>query len=437
MIYFLLALLIFADMLLYGFGAAIQGINKSALEKKCEEGERKAVRLQSFTDDPAGFVNTLQFLATMFSYIIGAFYIRFLAENIREGIGGTYPALSVISYLLSVIFVLYIFLTLGVQLPKRIAGKYPEKWAYALVNLMWYITKLFFPLTFLINLSSKLAAGLFGVDLNEQQEDVTEEEIISMVNEGHEQGVLEASEAEMITNIFEFGDKEARDIMTHRENIVGVNADDTLEEVMKFLIDGKNSRYPVYDENIDNVIGILHFKDAVKYNLYQKNRTKPIRSIEGLVMEANFIPETRNINNLFQYMQQNKIHMVIVVDEYGQTAGLVAMEDILEEIVGNILDEYDDEENHISPLENDAYVMDGLTSLEEVEELLDISFEKEEFETLNGFLTSRLGRIPEEDDDFETEYEGYRFQILSVENRIIKTVRCQAVKEQTDETEEI
>lgn len=437
MTYLLLTFLIVADMLLYGFGAAIQGINKNTLEKKCGEGDRKSARLNQFIEEPAGFVNALQFLATMIGYIIGAFHIRFFAEKIRQGIGGDYPALSAVSYALAMTVMLYLFLTVGVQMPKRIAGKYPEKWAYFLVNPMWHVTRLLFPLTFLISVSSKFAAGLFGVDLSEHPEDVTEEEIISMVNEGHEQGVLEASEAEMITNIFEFGDKEARDIMTHRENIVGIDGEQTLEEVMKFIIDGKNSRYPVYEESIDNIIGILHFKDAVKYNIYQKNRTKPIREIEGLVMEARFIPETRNINNLFQNMQQNKIHMVIVVDEYGQTAGLVAMEDILEEIVGNILDEYDDEENHIRHQGDNTYVMDGLTSLEEVEGLLGISFAGEESETLNGFLINRLERIPEEGDDFETEYEGYCFKILAVENRIVKTVRCQPTAKAAEEPEEI
>lgn len=436
MVYVLLALLILADMLLYGFGAAIQEINKSTLEKMCVEGDRKSVRLSHFCENPSGFVDTLQFLAMMISYIIGAFHVVLFAGKIQSSIGGTYPALEALSYFLAMTVMLYLFLTLGVQMPKRIAGRYPEKWAYFLVTPMWVVTKILFPLTFLIRTSSKLVARLFGVELNERQEDVTEEEIISMVNEGHEQGVLEASEAEMITNIFEFGDKEARDIMTHRENVVAIDADETLENVMKFIIEGKNSRYPVYEENIDNIIGILHFKDAVKYNIYQKNRTKPIREIEGLVMEANFIPETRNINNLFQYMQQNKIHMVIVVDEYGQTAGLVAMEDILEEIVGNILDEYDDEEDHIRQQNDNTYVMDGLTNLEEVEALLGISFDEEEFETLNGFLTSRLGRIPEEGDDFETEYKGFRFKILSVENRIIKSVRCQAVKSAAEQPEE-
>ena len=177
------------------------------------------------------------------------------------------------------------------------------------------------------------------------EEDVTEEEIISMVNEGHEQGVLRASEAEMINNIFEFGDKEAKDIMTHRKNLIAIDGELSNNDAVPFIIDNSKSRYPVYLDDIDNVIGVLHIKDAFAFA--QKNEVfrSSIKDIPGLIREVDFVPETLNIHTLFKMMQAKKSHMVIVVDEYGQTSGAVAMEDILEEIVGNIEDEHDEEES--------------------------------------------------------------------------------------------
>lgn len=255
--------------------------------------------------------------------------------------------------------------------------------------------------------------------------DVTEKEIISMVNEGHEQGVLQASEAEMITNIFEFGDKEAQDIMTHRKNIIAVDGNMTLREAVSFVINENKSRYPVYDGDIDHIIGVLHYKDAVRAQEAGKDKgtlEKRVKSVKGLVREAVFIPETRNIDVLFHNMQSMKTQMAIVIDEYGQTAGLVAMEDILEEIVGNIMDEYDEEEEHIEEKSENEYIIEGLTPLEELEERFQISFEEEDFETLNGFLISRMDKIPDDDEQFETEVDGYHFKVLSVKNKMIENV---------------
>ncbi len=250
-----------------------------------------------------------------------------------------------------------------------------------------------------------------------------------MVNEGHEKGVFEASEAEMITNIIEFGDKDAVDIMTHRENIVGIDCRSTLSEAVNIMLNSNNSRFPVFDGSLDNIIGIMHFKDAMRFNVKQDLRSVPIREIEGLVMEARFIPETRKIGVLFKTMQQNKIHIVIVVDEYGQTAGLVAMEDILEEIVGSILDEHDEDENNIRRQGDDTFIIDGLTPLSDVGDNLGVDFSKEEYETLNGFMTARLGHVPRTGEDFETDYGGYRFKIAYVKGRVIKTVRCTKVQQ--------
>ena len=276
-------------------------------------------------------------------------------------------------------------------------------------------------LTFRKNIVRKMKKKVHG-ELPGDFDDVTEEEIISMVKEGHEQGVLLASEAEMIHNIFEFDDKEAKDIMTHRMNMTALDGELSFVDAVSFMIENSKSRYPVYLEEIDNIIGVLHIKDAFAF--VQKNelfRTS-IKDIPKLIREVEFIPETMKINTLFKTMQNQKSHMVIVVDEYGQTSGLVAMEDILEEIVGNIEDEHDEEENMISLQADGNYLMDGMTAMEDVVGTLHIPVEEDSFDTLNGLLISLLEKIPK-DGETETIYAyGYEFSITKVENNIIREV---------------
>ncbi len=253
-------------------------------------------------------------------------------------------------------------------------------------------------------------------------DDVTEEEIKSMVNEGHEQGVLLASEAEMINNIFEFGDKEAKDIMTHRKNLIVIDGNLSYNDAVSFIIENSKSRYPVYLDDIDNIIGVLHIKDAFAFA--QKNEVfrTSIKDIPNLIREVDFVPETLNIHTLFKMMQAKKSHMVIVVDEYGQTSGAVAMEDILEEIVGNIEDEHDEEETLIRQNPDGSYLMNGLASMPEVIELLGLPVDEDAFETLNGFLVSLLEKIPNDDETAQINMYGYDFNVLKVEDKMIREV---------------
>lgn len=274
---------------------------------------------------------------------------------------------------------------------------------------------------------------LFGTD----SDDVTEEEIISMVNEGHEQGVLEANEAEMIHNIFEFGDKDAKDIMTHRMNIIAIDGTMTFLDMLDFIGKSSYSRYPVYIDDIDNIIGVLHIKEVLMICMKKEIYHKPIKDIEGLIREVDFIPETRNINTLFNMMQSAKTHMVIVVDEYGQTSGIVAMEDILEEIVGNIEDEHDDEETMIEKQPDGSYIMDGMTPVEDALKILKVDYEEaDEFETLNGFLISLMDRIPTENEKFQTDVFGFHFEVLKAENKMIRKVRITKLPDEKQSSEQ-
>ena len=253
------------------------------------------------------------------------------------------------------------------------------------------------------------------------------EEIISMVNESHEAGNLRATEATMIQNIFEFDDKDAKDVMVHRKDIIALDGEATLGDAIKFFNENHFSRIPVYLDDLDNIIGIIHLKDMFALATRTELHHRKVRDLD-ILRTPEFVPETHGINTLFTQMQYTKNHMIIVVVEYGQTSGLITLEDILEEIVGNIQDEHDDEHEEIAKIE-DFYEMDGLVSLEDVGERLGIDFTDMEFETLNGFLIDRYGKIPQEHATFTIDAYGYRFEILDVEGRRITKVRVSRLDE--------
>ena len=262
-------------------------------------------------------------------------------------------------------------------------------------------------------------------------EDKYENEIKSIVSEGADTGELEETEARMIERVFELDDKKAHDIMTHREEMKAIEDSTLLSDCIDIILDGSNSRYPVYHETIDDILGIVHMKDVIRTGRDKSLLEKPVGEIEGLIKPADFVPETRKIDELFAMMQAKKTHLVIVVDEYGQTSGLVSLEDILEELVGDILDEYDEEAADIRKIGGGAFVVKGLTPLTEIEEKIGIHFEGDEVETLNGFLTSVLGHVPKSGEIFETDYGGYNFHVVSISNHVIQMVRIKKITKES------
>ena len=238
---------------------------------------------------------------------------------------------------------------------------------------------------------------------------------------------MQKEAAALIRNIFRYMDKDAKDIMTHRKNIVAIDGDWSLEEALKFMLDERFSRFPVYQEDIDEIIGIIHLRDATSGYLDESKRGCPVKELKEYLRPVTYIPETKSIDTLFKEMQSTKNHMVIVLDEYGQTSGLVAMEDILEEIVGNILDEYDDASEDIKK-RGDMYIVSGKAELDELSDVLGIEFPDEDFQTLNGFLLYELGRLPYADEEIEIVYQNYRFTSLSVNNNMIGEVKITKVE---------
>lgn len=340
---------------------------------------------------------------------------------------GRFPVYAVFLILVT------LFYLMGHSLPEMVGRKDPIRYLQRRYAFVHRIMILCMPVTYVLTAVSHFCIRLFGIDPESLEPEVTEDGIISMVNEGHEQGVLDAHEAEMIQNIFELDDKNAGNIMTHRKNIIGISGNINLNNAIAFMVGESVSRFPVYEENIDNILGVLHFKDAMKFHTMGRYDNWLIKDIPELLRPIRFIPETRGIDVLFKNMQAEKLQMVIVVDEYGQTAGLVTMEDILEEIVGSIQDEYDDEAPLIRQVSEDVYQMDGMAPLSEAAAALGITFEDEEYDTLNGLLISKLDRIPSDGEQAEVREKGYLFQILKVEDRIIRLVKITKFNEEEKE----
>ena len=435
-VWFIVLLLL--EMLFYSFDSAFQYRKEAEHgdEEKDETGgpDRKQVRLDYLTSHMTQYTSAIQLGIVTVNILFGALYLyqlnsyfsylvyRAAVNSIGNLFGWHIKLFAVITAVLVTFVLLYIIVTFGVSIPRKVTSRNPERWFRLFITPVYYYVRITAPLTALISVTAGGILRIFGIKGAGRRTDVTEEKILSMVNVGHEQGILEANEAEMINNIFEYGDKEAKDIMVNRNNMVCIESTMTLQEAAAFIVDAHNSRFPVYDGTIDHIIGILHLKDVMRMQMNSRMKSRPIGKIKGLLREPRFITEKRKIDDLLRVMRSEKIQMVIVVDEYGQTAGLVALEDILEEIVGNIEDEYDEEASYIVKRDIDSYVIQGKMPLEELEDQLKISFDEEPFDTVNGFVISRLEHIPEEGEDFEFEYEGYVFRILEVKDRMIQSV---------------
>ncbi len=416
----LLAFLLILNFIMTAFSAAIRSVSDTEIQEAFESEGKPPDEICELKDHSDRLIHTI-WLLTAVTYTAAGYFLTGLTR--RYPIYVTLPLLAILFYLF------------GNSIPEMLGHKNASRWLLHRSGVVRVVMLAVSPLTYIMTFVSHVCVRILGIDPKSFESEVTEDEIISMVNEGHEQGVLRENEAEMIHNIFEFGDKEAGDIMTHRKNISALDGNDIFEDVITLVIDSHYSRMPVYSDTIDNIIGVLHIKETLSYSRQPELLKKPIKEIDGLIRPVDFIPETRNINALFQEMQSAKEHMVIVVDEYGQTAGLVTMEDILEEIVGNILDEHDEEDTYIEKKPDGTFVMNGMTPLEEVGEALNLDFEDEDYDTLNGLLISLIDKIPSEHEVFEVKYKGYIFEVLSVEDKMIKYVHVVPERSESAESD--
>lgn len=409
-------------------------LNDAKVEKQAKEGNKRAKQILKMLKSPSKFLATIQIGITLAGFLSSAFASNTFADMLAPVLNKLMPALSIqtwntIAIVIITIILSFFTLVFGELVPKRLAMKYYEKISYATIGIIRVISIITAPFVKLLTFSTNVVSKIFGVSENEE-EIVTEEEIKLMIDEGEEKGTIEEEEREMINNVFEFNDTIASEIMTHRTDIFAVDVTADIVEELNDLDEYKYSRIPVYEESIDNIIGVLYVKDLLK-----SFATKKQVKIKSLIRDAYFVPESKPINDIFKDLQLNKKHIAIVIDEYGGTAGLITMEDILEELVGNIFDEYDDEKNDYEKIDDNTYLINGSVSLHELEKILDVEIPEGDYETLSGYLLELLGKLPDNENDTIIETNEVTYKIEEYEDKRIMWVKAckNNTKEEIDE----
>ena len=420
----ILVILILINAFFASAEIAFISLNDAKIDLQAKEGNKKAKKIQNMLKNPSKFLATIQIGVTLAGFLSSAFASDTFADKLAPILNTWLPSVSIstwksISIIIITIILSYFTLVFGELVPKRIAMKYYEKVSFASIGVIKTISVITAPFVKFLTFSTNIVSKLFGVT-GEEEDNVTEEEIRMMVDVGEEKGTIEEEEKEMINNVFEFNDKFVSEIMVPRNKIFALDIDMTIAEVIEKLSeDMRYSRIPVYDENMDNIKGIIYIKDLLISN---KNKNSKIKS---LVKEAYFVSETKRVNELFQELRKDKKQIAIVLDEYGGTAGMVTMEDILEEIVGDIYDEYDKETDKFKKIDNNTFLFDASIALYDVEKFLDIDIDEEDVDTLGGYLIKKLDRIPKDGEKPIVETEKVTYKIEKVKDRkILKVKAC-------------
>ena len=419
-----LIILVFINAFFAAAEIAVISLSESKLKKQAEDGDKKAKKLLKLTRTPDRFLSAIQIAITLAGFLSSAFAADSFAEPLVKWLyyGKGFTTLSpgtlnTIAVILITIVLSYFSLVLGELVPKRLAMKKTDAVARAAVGPVTVVAAVFRPVIWLLSKSTNGVLRLLHIDPKAEEEDVSEDEILMMVDLGEERGAIESSEKELIENIFEFNNTTAEDVMVHRTDMVMIWCDDTNEDVIRTIRESGLSRFPVYEEDADDIIGILNTRDYLLNA--QSSRPKALRE---LLRPAYFVPESVRTDVLFRDMQSKKIHLAIVVDEYGGTSGLVTMEDLLEEIVGNIYDEFDpQEEKDIEQLEPGLWRIAGSCELEQVSEALGVEFpEDEESDTLGGLVFAQLSVIPEDGAQFEVDTCGLHIRVTEFKDRHVE-----------------
>ena len=414
---------------------AFISLNDAKIEKQAKEGNKKAKQIEKMLKTPRKFLATIQIGITLAGFLSSAFASETFADKIAPYLYNMIPAISLgvwksISIIFITIILSFFTLVFGELVPKRLAMKHYEKISFATIGVIRTISIITAPFVKLLTSVTNGISKIFGVGENEE-ETVTEEEIKMMVDQGEERGTIKEDEKELINNVFEFNDITVSEIMRHRKDIfavdINISTDELLEELSKE--EYRYSRIPVYDETIDEIKGVLYVKDVLK------NINKKTFKVKNVIKDAYFISQNRLINEVFKELQKNKKQLAIILDEYGGTAGIVTMEDILEELVGDIYDEYDKEESEYEKIDENTYILSGSMPIFDVNKLLEADIPEGEFDTISGFLQDKLGRIPEDKEKpiIETEKVTYKIE-KSEDKRIIKIKACKNNIEEIEES---
>ena len=406
---------------------AFISLNDVKIELKAKEGNKKAKKIQKMLEDPSKFLATIQIGITLAGFLSSAFASDAFADILAPKLYNLIPYIPLarwreISIIIITLILSYFTLVFGELVPKRIAMKYSEKLAFMAVGIIRAISIVTLPFVNLLTFSTNIVSKLFGVT-GQEEEEVSEEEIKMLVDVGEEKGAIEAGEKEMINKIFEFNDRVVSEIMIPRTQVYALDMELSISEAIDELNeDTRYSRVPIYDENIDNIRGIVYLKDML---LTSKNKNTKLKNI---AREAIYVLESVYIDDVFKELKKNKKQIAIVVDEYGGTAGIVTMEDILEEIVGEIYDEYDIEEIKYKKIDNNTFILDGEIPIYEVERILEIDLPEGDYDTISGYLLFELNRIPNDKEKgiiIETDKVIYKVEKIEG-NRIKKVKACKS-----------
>ena len=429
-----LVILIFINAFFAASEMAFISLNDIKIEKEAKANNKKAKKIKKMLKNPSEFLATIQIGITLAGFLSSALASETFADRLAPMLNTYLPALTVetwkvISVILITIILSYFTLVFGELVPKRLAMKYSEKISYAAIGVISFISKATLPFVKLLTFSTNKISKLLGVSQAEE-ETVTEEEIRMMVDVGQQKGAIEDNEKEFINNVFEFNDKTVSEVMVHRTRIRAIDGDLSINEAIQDLSeDCTHSRIPVYEEDIDKIIGIISIRDLL---FSSKNKNTKIKNI---CRAPYIVPETKVLDELFREMQKSKNQMAIVIDEFGGTAGLVTMEDILEELVGDIYDEYDTVENKYEKLDDNTYMLKGDLNLYEVEKILNVDIKEEYADTLSGHLLEYLGRIPKEKEKATVQIENVIYTIEKIKDNKILKVKAQKLPEKIEDKE--
>ena len=398
---------------------AIVSLNKNKIKILAQEGNRKAKLIEKLLEEPTKFLSTVQVgitLASFFSSASAATGISNIFGDFLENLNMPYA--REISLIIVTIVLSYITLVFGELFPKRLALQNSQKIAMSSVKPILLISKITIPFVKLLSLSTNLLIRLFGIADKNLEEKVSKEEIKSLVDVGQEHGVINETEKDMINSIFEFDDKLAKEVMTPRTNVYMLDIDDALN--LENLLNEKYSRIPVFQGNIDNIIGILFMKDFI-YESYKLGFENV--DIKNILHAPYFVPEMKNIDELFKELQITKKHMAILIDEYGGFSGIVTIEDLIEEVMGDIGDEFDDDEITLKPIDKNTFLASGLIPISELNDSLNLNLDSasDDYDTLGGLIIKLIGYIPKKDEECIVNHNDITFKVKEVsKKRIIR-----------------
>ena len=401
---------------------ALVTIRRTRVEQLVEEGNRRAIRIKRLTSQPGRFLAVIQIGVTFVGFLAAAFAGVSLSQGLETVLRGV-PALTGYAGPLALLIVTallsFVTIVFGELVPKTLALAHPERFALVLGGLVDLMGRLLGPIVFLLTQVTEAITRLLGVHGIDQSQIMSTAELKLLVERGGEQGILEAEEEQMIHAVIELGERRAHEVMVPRTSIVGLPITANFDQAIDMIVEEGHSRIPIYEGSIDAILGILYAKDLLPY--LKVGATRP--ALRALLRTPLFVPESMSVDDLLHEFQRRKVHIAIVLDEYGGTAGLVTIEDLLEEIVGEIQDEYDEEEPMIERLSDNEVRVDGRAAVDQLDELFDVHLgleDEDEYDTVGGLIYHRIGGVPSPGD--QVQVDGLQLTVESTDGRRVSKV---------------